>query len=63
MTDGTKGGAQRARTLRAWVRRGGNPVTATPIYHLPSKAMLGKADGKLKKGKLHTEDTRILVAA
>jgi hypothetical protein len=32
--DETKGGAQRARTVK--VRRGGSPVTATPIYHLPS---------------------------
>jgi hypothetical protein len=35
MTGGTKGGAQRARTLKAYVRRGGSPITATPVYHLP----------------------------
>jgi hypothetical protein len=35
MTGGTKGGAQRARTLKTLVWRGGSPVTATPIYHLP----------------------------
>jgi hypothetical protein len=34
MTGGTKSGAKRARTLKAEVRRGGSPVTATPIYHL-----------------------------
>jgi hypothetical protein len=34
MTGETKGGAQRARTLKAYVRRGGSPETATPIYHL-----------------------------
>jgi hypothetical protein len=34
MTGGTKGGAQKARTLKASVRRGGSPVTSTPIYHL-----------------------------
>jgi hypothetical protein len=34
MTGGTKSGAQRARTLKAYVRRGGSPVTVTPIYHL-----------------------------
>jgi hypothetical protein len=32
MTGGTKGGAQRARTLKAQVRQGGTPVTAIPIY-------------------------------
>jgi hypothetical protein len=36
MAGGTKGGAQRARIFQAYVRRGGSPVTATPIYHLPS---------------------------
>jgi hypothetical protein len=40
MTGGTKGGAHRALTLKAWVRRGGSPVTATPIYHLPSHLKL-----------------------
>jgi hypothetical protein len=35
MTGGTKGGAQRAHTLKAYVQRGGSPVTTTPIYHLP----------------------------
>jgi hypothetical protein len=35
MTGGTKGGEQKARTLNAYVRRDGSPVTATPIYHLP----------------------------
>jgi hypothetical protein len=34
MTGGTKGGAQSSRTLKAYVRRGGSLVTATPIYHL-----------------------------
>jgi hypothetical protein len=34
-TVGTKGAAQRTRTLKAYVRRGGSPVTATPIDHLP----------------------------
>jgi hypothetical protein len=32
MTGGTEGSAQRVRTLKAEVRRGGSPVTATPIY-------------------------------
>jgi hypothetical protein len=36
MTGGTKGIARRARTLKAWARRGGSPLTATPIYY-PSK--------------------------
>jgi hypothetical protein len=34
MTGRTKGGALRARTLKAYVRRGSSPITATPIYHL-----------------------------
>jgi hypothetical protein len=38
MTGRTKGGAQRARTLKAEVRQGGSPVTATPIYHLHTAA-------------------------
>jgi hypothetical protein len=37
MTGGTKGGAQRAHTLKAYVRWGGSTITVTPIYHLPSK--------------------------
>jgi hypothetical protein len=41
MTGRTKGGAQRARTLKAYVRWGGSPVTATPLYHLPPE------DGRL----------------
>jgi hypothetical protein len=36
MTGWIKGGAQRAHTLKAWVRRGDSPVTATPFYHLQS---------------------------
>jgi hypothetical protein len=32
MTGRTKGGAQRACTLKVQVRLGGSPITATPIY-------------------------------
>jgi hypothetical protein len=39
MTGGTEGGAERARNLKAYVRRGGSPVTATPIYHLPNTSL------------------------
>jgi hypothetical protein len=34
ITGGNKGDAQRTRTLKAYMRRGGSPVTAIPIYHL-----------------------------
>jgi hypothetical protein len=35
MKGGNKSGAQRACTLKAYMRRGDSPITATPIYHLP----------------------------
>jgi hypothetical protein len=55
MTGGTKGGAQRARNLQAYVRRGGSPVTATPICHLPFM------NGARKRAAGSCEDQQICV--
>jgi hypothetical protein len=69
MTEGTKGGAQRAHSLRPRCIGGGSSRTATPIYHLQQyKKHLQKSckiqnirkqvTGKINEEKCKTEITR-----